>query len=64
MSDLVVTRPVAHRQIEDSSAKPSAAVELGLAESEQSRCSAAWLAAVAALEIGKNREGWKEVGSC
>ncbi len=37
------------RRIGDSFVKPSAAVELEIAELERWTCSAAWLAAVAAL---------------
>ena len=59
---LVVERPAAHRQIEDSFAKPSVAVELGLAVSERSRCSAAWLAAVAALGLGRSAMAGMKLG--
>ena len=41
------------RRIGDLFAKPSAAVELELAELERLTCSAAWLAAVAALDLGR-----------
>ncbi len=43
-----------YRRIGDLFAKPSAAVELELAESERLTCSAAWLAAVAALDLERN----------
>ncbi len=46
----MVEQIVAHLRIGDLFAKPSAAVELELADSEQRMCSAAWLAAVAALD--------------
>ncbi len=52
--DPVVERPAAHRQIADLFAEPSATDELELVESELSTCSAAWLAAVAALVLGNN----------
>ena len=41
------------RRIGDSFEEPSAAVELELAESERWMCSAAWLATVAALDLGR-----------
>ncbi len=46
----MVELPAAHRRTGDSFAKPSAAVELELAELERLMCSAARLAAVAALD--------------
>ena len=45
----VVERTSTHRGTVDSIELPSAAVELGLLVSEQSTCSAAWLAALAAF---------------
>ena len=50
---LVVTWPAANRRIVDSFEEPSAMDESEPFESEQSRCSAAWLALVAALELGR-----------
>ena len=51
---LAVEQTAACRQTVDLFAKPSAAVELELAELEQLMCSAAWIAAVAALDLERN----------
>ncbi len=47
----MVERPAAHRRIVDSFEEPSATVETELVESQQPRCSAAWLAAGAVLVL-------------
>ena len=51
--DLLGEWTAACRRIGDSFEEPSAAVGLELAESELWMCSAAWLATVAALDLGR-----------
>ncbi len=53
----MVEQTAAYRRIGDSFVKPSAAVELELAELERWTRSAAWLAAGAALGLGRIEMG-------